>query len=270
MPSGKRIWRALDLFCGAGGLSQGLIQAGFSVVAAVENWAPAADTYAKNHPSTRLIRGDIRDDAVHQQIYEIHVESGIDIIAGGFPCQGFSMSGNRNPLDSRSQLYREYLRVVAAVKPLAFIMENVKGLLSMRVIPPDLPERDIDYLREILGKIQRFKDLKRYKAQRELDDAEAKEFDALDTEVPSLRQEIVHVLVPLLPIIEGEIRDLGYTPRHAVLNAADFGTAQSRERLFIVSVRNDLAGEFEFPSPWVTKPRTSREAIRDLEDAPEG
>lgn len=233
-------------------------------------WDPAADTYERNHPSVKMIRGDIRSDAVQQEIYEVALEHGLDVVVGGFPCQGFSLSGNRDPLDSRSQLYREYLRVVAAVKPVAFVMENVKGLASMRVIPPDLPDRDLEYLHCSLKKIQRLKDLKRYKAQRQLDEAEASEFEVLDEEVPALRQEIKEVMVPLLPIIENEIRALGYTPSHKILDAADYGTAQSRERIFIVAIKNGLASEFEFPVPLQSRPRSSQEAIGDLEDMPAG
>jgi len=270
MKKGTRSYNVLDLFSGAGGLSLGFTQAGFSVVGAVEFWAPAVLTFEKNHPSTRMIHGDIRSSAVQQQIYELHLEKNIDVVIGGFPCQGFSMAGNRDPLDSRSQLYQEYLKVVAALRPKLFLMENVKGLASMKVIPPDLPGRDVTYLQENLRKIKRYKDLKRYKAQRDLDDKEACEFDALKDEVVSLQQEIEAVRVPLLPIIEDEIRTLGYKPKHEILNATNHGSAQNRERIFIVAIRNDITKDFTFPSPSVSKPVTARERIADLENIPDG
>nr|MDO8111195.1 DNA cytosine methyltransferase [Candidatus Sigynarchaeota archaeon] len=159
-------YNVLDLFSGAGGLSLGFEQAGFSVAAGVEIWEPAIQTYVRNHPRSKMINGDIRTGAVKQQIRALHEEKPIDIVIGGFPCQGFSMAGNRDPLDTRSQLYQEYLNVVAELKPVIFLMENVKGLKSMKVLPPNLPKRELDRLRKGLEKMQRYKDLKRYKRTR--------------------------------------------------------------------------------------------------------
>jgi DNA (cytosine-5)-methyltransferase 1 len=262
-------YRVLDLFAGAGGLSLGFEQAGFSVAGAVEIWEPAIQTYVKNHPGSKMIGGDIRTEDVKQQVRALHGEKPIDIIIGGFPCQGFSMAGNRDPLDTRSQLYQEYLNMVMELKPAMFLMENVKGLKSMKVLPPGLPKREMDRLRKGLEKAQRYKDLKRYKAQRELTSEENDEFESLSRTLAKIKADVNSVLTPVLPIIRKSIETLGYTSYDKVLNAADYGSAQYRDRIFIVGIRNDVNTKFIFPEPTTTTPRTVQEAIGDLTDAAE-
>ncbi|MCC8014268.1 MAG: DNA cytosine methyltransferase [Eubacterium sp.] len=122
----------IDLFSGCGGLSLGFIKDGYTVKKAVEIDANIAKTYKMNHPEVDVIVDDIRNIA----------QSGIfkagdaDIIIGGPPCQGFSMAGARirNGFvdDSRNYLFKHYFEVVKTVKPKAFVMENVKGIMTMR------------------------------------------------------------------------------------------------------------------------------------------
>lgn len=264
----ERAPTVLDLFAGAGGLSLGFEQAGFNVVGGVEIWEPAIKTYVRNHPRSRMIGGDIRAPAVRDQIRALHREKPIDIIVGGFPCQGFSMAGNRDPLDTRSQLYQDYLDVVAELKPAVFVMENVKGLASMKVLPPDLPARDLDRFRAGLELLQRYKDLKRYKAQRALLSDEAREFEDLDASIGTIKRDTMAILTPVLPLILASIERLGYKPHHEVLNSAGFGSAQYRDRIFIVGIREDLGDGFAFPRPATGRPRSVKDAIDDLADAP--
>lgn len=104
----------------------GLLNAGFNVVAASEMDKHACDTYAENHPSVELFRGDIAE-----HIDEICSFSDIDLVAGGPPCQGFSVAGKMDADDPRSKLVFTFCDVVDRVKPSAFIMENVKSLGSL-------------------------------------------------------------------------------------------------------------------------------------------
>jgi len=269
MSNPKQNYNVLDLFAGAGGLSLGFEKAGFSVVGAVEIWEPAIKTYIRNHPRSMMIGGDIRTESVKQQIRALHKEKPIDIVIGGFPCQGFSMAGNRDPLDTRSQLYQEYLNVVSELKPIMFLMENVKGLTSMKVLPPDLSKKERERFRKGLEKMQRFKDLKRYKAQRQLAPEEVEEFESLSASITKIKKDTTAILTPLLPIIRKSIEKLGYKVYDKVLNAADYGSAQYRDRIFIVGIRNEIQDDFSFPAPSHTKPRSVKEVIGDLEDAPE-
>jgi DNA (cytosine-5)-methyltransferase 1 len=122
---------ALDLFCGAGGLSAGLIDAGFNVVGAVDTWEPALRSYRANfldHPVWREDVSAIDGAALHQW----NLPAEIDLVAGGPPCQGFSIQRIGADEDSRNDLVLAFGRVVVAARAKTFVMENVPGLLGTR------------------------------------------------------------------------------------------------------------------------------------------
>ena len=120
----------LDLFCGAGGLSYGFEKAGFSVVLGIDNDAKAIETFKKNHSGSDAICGDITQ--IHyKDIQEKIGDKKIDVIIGGPPCQGFSLSGPRNFDDPRNKLYLSYIRLVKEINPRAFVIENVPGLATL-------------------------------------------------------------------------------------------------------------------------------------------
>lgn len=125
---------AIDLFCGAGGLTVGLKKAGFKVVAAVEVDADAARTYAANHPEVKLLVKDIRE-VTAKEILELTGLKSIDLVAGCPPCQGFSTLADKfHRNDERNQLVSEMARLVRELQPKACMMENVPGL-SKRGMP---------------------------------------------------------------------------------------------------------------------------------------
>jgi len=122
----------IDLFAGCGGLSLGFEKAGFNIKYAVEYDGEIAYTYKQNHPETKVFVDDIKNidnDNVFQN-------KGAEIIIGGPPCQGFSMAGARiraNFIDDpRNYLFKHYFNVVKIVRPSLFVLENVKGLLTMK------------------------------------------------------------------------------------------------------------------------------------------
>ncbi len=123
----------IDLFCGAGGLSLGFTQEGFITSLANDIEPCCVDTYAHNHPETpreNIILGDIND--VISNIEALSRFSNIDVIVGGPPCQGFSMANRQRLIDDpRNHLYKSYVKVVEIIKPKFFVMENVKGMLSV-------------------------------------------------------------------------------------------------------------------------------------------
>lgn len=195
-------FRVLDLFCGAGGLSWGLHKnSNFKTVVALDFDEKAANTFKKNMPDAEVIVGDITDVSVKERIVTLAKEKKVNMMAGGPPCQGYSMKGKKLGLkDPRNFLFREYLNLVEQIKPDVFIIENVKGLL--------------------ISTNGWFKD------------------------------EIVQ-----------SIEKLGYSVRFGILNAADFGVPQSRERaIFICSKIMPI----ELPIPITNHRVTVRDAIGDL------
>ena len=122
--------KVIDLFAGCGGLSLGFEMAGFEVPLAVEIDAWASETYKNNHPATKVLTNDITQVKDLGTLLDKSIE--IDGIIGGPPCQGFSLSGNRDKNDPRNSLFMEFVRFVKFYKPKFFVMENVAGLLSMK------------------------------------------------------------------------------------------------------------------------------------------
>jgi DNA (cytosine-5)-methyltransferase 1 len=126
-------YTAIDLFCGAGGLTVGLRKAGFNVIAGVELDVVAAETYLMNHQDHVMYRSDIRSINVADLMRELGLGPGdLDLLAGCPPCQGFSTHRTRNKSssvdDHRNDLVFEFLRFVKELMPKTIMMENVPGL----------------------------------------------------------------------------------------------------------------------------------------------
>jgi DNA (cytosine-5)-methyltransferase 1 len=121
----------VDLFAGAGGLSCGLEMAGFQPILANELKPAYAKTYQHNHPNTDLIVGDVRQVCAIKK--RLGVKKGeIDLLAGGPPCQGFSINAPVRTLeDDRNHLFKEYIRVAEELLPKAILIENVPGIISL-------------------------------------------------------------------------------------------------------------------------------------------
>lgn len=198
----SREFRVLDLFCGAGGLSWGLHKnKNFKTVVALDFDEHVANTFKKNMPEVDVIVGDITDSAVKEKIITSVKKENVNMIAGGPPCQGYSMKGKKLGLaDPRNFLFREYLNIVKEIRPEVFIIENVKGLL--------------------IASNGWFK------------------------------EEIIQ-----------SIEDLGYNVEYGILNAADFGVPQSRERTIFICSQNK---KISLPEPIVETRTTVRDAISDL------
>lgn len=122
----------IDLFAGAGGLSEGLSEAGFHSLFANEVKSSYALTYSKNHVGTKIALADIRTLDAERIRKDLNIKKGeLALIAGGPPCQGFSINAPvRSTSDQRNHLFKEYLRFVEAFAPKAVLIENVPGLVS--------------------------------------------------------------------------------------------------------------------------------------------
>jgi DNA (cytosine-5)-methyltransferase 1 len=123
---------AIDLFCGAGGLSEGFRQAGFCVLAGNDLFEAAGITFAATHPEAKFFSDPIQDISAQRMLAETGLRRGeLTCLVGGPPCQAFSVYNHQRGMhDARASLFREYLRMVEGLYPEWVVMENVTGILS--------------------------------------------------------------------------------------------------------------------------------------------
>ncbi len=124
---------AIDLFCGAGGLSAGLEMAGFTVLAGNDIFEAAGETFARTHPRAKFIPGPIEELSVERLMEATGLKRGeLTVLAGGPPCQAYSVYNHQRGMhDARATLFREYLRIVDGLRPEWIVMENVTGIYSI-------------------------------------------------------------------------------------------------------------------------------------------
>lgn len=124
---------AIDLFCGAGGLSAGLEMAGFSVLAGVDLFEAAGQTFEKTHKRAKFLGKPIEDVTIEELQKATGLNTGeLTILAGGPPCQAYSVYNHQRGMhDTRATLFRQYLRIVEGLQPEWIVMENVMGIYSI-------------------------------------------------------------------------------------------------------------------------------------------
>ncbi len=226
---------AIDLFCGAGGCSEGLIQAGFDIVFSSDISPMVEVTYRHRHEQLGLIQGvntwfqreDIKNLTgadIKRCISDLEIFNGkslpdIDLMIGGPSCQGFSRAGRRDKADPRNMLFGEYVRVISEIRPKYVVLENVEGFVDM----------------QFLGYVG----------------------------ITGIKYPDGSVTPDIL---RSELNEIGYTtlePR--ILNAADYGVPQRRNRIIFMGYREDMIPP-EYPAPTVDPDHyvSLKEAIGDL------
>lgn len=224
---------AIDLFCGAGGCSEGLIQAGFHILFSSDISEMAEATYCRRHEQLGLIQGrntwferaDIRNltgQIIFERIKSLEIfrdreMPDIDLMIGGPSCQGFSRAGKRDKSDPRNRLFGEYVRVVSEVMPKYIVLENVEGFMDMQFLG--------------YGGIT-----------------------GIEYPDGSVTPDI----------LRSELREIGYsTLEPQILNAADYGVPQRRRRVIFMGYRDGLPVP-EYPTPVSGRRLTVGDAIGDL------
>lgn len=125
-------YKFFDLFCGCGGFTQGFEQAGLVSCLGIDMWKDATTTYHYNFPNSAILNKDITSVTADELLETANViANDVDVIIGGPPCQGFSISGKRMIDDPRNILYKSFVQIVGDIQPKIFVMENVPGLVSM-------------------------------------------------------------------------------------------------------------------------------------------
>ncbi|MEZ5429084.1 MAG: DNA cytosine methyltransferase [Pyrinomonadaceae bacterium] len=280
-------YKVLDLFAGCGGLSKGLESTNrFEIVAANEIWPPAQDTYEMNHPETKLVKGDITKKKIKNQILDLFSDIKCDVIVGGPPCQAYSISGSRNLDDPRGKLFEEYVEIVARLNPEIFVMENVKGILTMKHEKEVLSDGELNELNLIKELENQRRELlllrKRHKNNSEkfrFTDEDADRIHSLKKEIEQLKKSGSNLFEPVVDIIIRRFHQTGYEVKFMLLNSADYGVPQKRERVIFIGVKDEIP--IKFPEPTHFKPNgtpalfensnwvTVRETIDQLKDLEE-
>jgi DNA (cytosine-5)-methyltransferase 1 len=211
--------RALELFAGAGGLGMGLGLAGFAPLAVVERDKVACDTIRENQERGYPLVKDwplVEDDVRNLALETLPVE--LDLVAGGPPCQPFSMGGKHRAQEDARNMFPPTVEIIRRLRPKAFLLENVKGLLRSSFA---------NYYQYILLQLE-FPEITR----KEKEDWEW-HYGRLQAEKISGRMH--------------DGRHLAYNVVPTLVNAADYGVPQRRERVFIVGFRDTLGVEWSFP-----------------------
>jgi DNA (cytosine-5)-methyltransferase 1 len=139
----------IDLFCGCGGMSKGLTDAGLNIIAGIDIWDKAVESYNKNFEHKAYCEDLTKlPPEKFNELYNKENKN-IDILVGGPPCQSFSIAGKRDKNDPRNALFMEYVKYLDYFKPKAFIMENVIGMLSKKT---SNGEKVIDIIMEQLNR----------------------------------------------------------------------------------------------------------------------
>jgi DNA (cytosine-5)-methyltransferase 1 len=148
-------YKLIDLFSGVGGISAGFHWAGFSTIIANEYDKEIGEAYKANFPDTRTIVEDIRKIDFTQLMKELKIKKGeIDVIAGGPPCQGFSMANRKRiEQDDRNLLFLEFVRAVKVFQPKCFLIENVVGMTAEKVAIKSSEKKVVDSMTDFFHDI---------------------------------------------------------------------------------------------------------------------
>ena len=275
-----------ELFAGCGGLSYGFHKEGFNVEVANELKENIAITYKHNFPNTKVIVGDITDKSIKEKIYKTFENKTCHIILGGPPCVAYSMSGHRNSRDPRGQLFKDYVEFVEVLKPKVFVMENVKGILTILHDKPHLTSEekilaDTHYkLEEEKLKLSAEKKQLSFKKNEETSIPvinNKKLMKEVNSKIKKMKNDIPKFRMKVTDIIITTFEKMGYNVQMKLLNAANYGVPQKRERVIFVGVLNTIVEKFEYPIPTHNKDGNDgklkwvsvKDAIDDLKDLPE-
>lgn len=127
----KRKPTVIDMFCGCGGLSRGFMDAGYEVLLGIDNNKDALVSFKENHGSAVAMNGDLFQGSTILEMASLTENKQVDLIIGGPPCQGFSLTGKREEDDERNSLFQAMVNAVAFFQPKAFVLENVPGLATL-------------------------------------------------------------------------------------------------------------------------------------------
>lgn len=210
--------QTLELFAGCGGLAKGLELAGFEHAGLLEI----------NHQACESLRANFKPRLVHEidvKKVDFHKFVGVDLVSGGPPCQPFSLGGLAKANNDARDMFPQAIRAISEIRPRGFVFENVKGLLRTKFAP---------YFRYIILRLS-------------FPDCSQNDGETWQSHLKRLQR-----------IVDGaHYIGLRYKVQYKLLNAADYGIPQVRERVFIVGLREDVDAVWSWPKK-VCKDSASR------------
>jgi len=218
--------RSLELFSGCGGLAKGLELAGFDHCAFVEFNKWACESLRANFNPNLVYETDVRK-------FDFASVGTVDLIAGGPPCQPFSLGGLARAYEDSRDMFPQAIRAIHELTPRGFVFENVKGLLRKSFA---------DYFEYIILRL------------------------TFPEKVQPVGVSWKRHLSELRAIDFATYTGLKYDVQYKLVNAVDYGVPQSRERVFIVGLRNDLGLTWKWPEK-IAGRKTIAETIGNLPDA---
>ncbi|ECL9273048.1 TPA: DNA cytosine methyltransferase [Campylobacter jejuni] len=247
-----------ETFVGAGGSHIGFMQEDFKTIYVNDISKDCIQTLTYNNPS--LIEEKAFID--NSSILDIHpcalrkklkVKVGdVDVFFGGVVCKGFSLAGERNPMDERNYLYQKQLELVKEFRPKISIIENVPGILNAKVYVGNKNDEITLEINNLWQELEKFKGKKAF--LRKINSITS-EFENEGILLKAKKEKLLHKInlskqyVSVVDHIKSIYKSLGYKVFISILNSAWYGASTKRERVIIAAIRNDLHNDFLFPYP---------------------
>jgi DNA (cytosine-5)-methyltransferase 1 len=265
----ENIFTVAETFVGCGGCHFGFKKSGYKSIFVNDIWEDAINTLKQNDKDLKP------NEIICEDIYNINEElfitnnidiSNVDVFIGGVVCKGFSLAGIRNPYDERNYLYLQQLRLVEIIKPKISIIENVPGMLNMKILSKNNNEEINNLCLELnticenhkkcRGKLiaenkklsKEISLVEKNQIQNTIDNIKL-ELDKLSKERKNKEKNLEKYKYSVVEDIENIYNKLGYDVYKKILTCSDYGCFTNRQRLFIVAVRKDLNLKWEYPEP---------------------
>jgi len=247
-----KVYSIAEAFVGAGGSHLGFKNNGFETVYINEWDNNCLETFQYNNPEIfKNVVVDNKDiNHIDFNFLSQRLNKKVDVLFGGVVCKGFSLAGEKNPIDERNYLYKKQLQLVETLKPKISIIENVPALLTAKIVKKGIDEKIKIEIAEIYNSLEKIKGIKASMRKQNLS---TEEEDKKSNYLRKQKRELLNFLEKnnmLMSVIDDIIEiynTLNYKVYYKVLNSTWYGSATARDRVVIVAVNKDIKEDYQFP-----------------------